>query len=1175
MQKQRFSRFLAAFLSVLILAQSLCLTAFATDDPVTVIIPAGSDKATVNQILTEALLGEVQDTVEWEYNCEGKANLLTNEAWGSIEGFTSETKGFFGKPTYYTHPALANNVDSQYKVRVAKTTGPEYTILKKAKLDAPITLAEGKEVALNTGDLKSAIFNAVVQVGEGLSLSANDVTIKYQITSHIWSDVSNLTKEGTYTIQVSWGGNATYSSYEAAVEVEIVSGLQTSSVILNEDVTVGLVYGADSTLDCDATKEAIFGAVVASITPELEAKDVTVEYYATATTGAAGDLGKAWMPLGGGKDTLTYPAISAGKQQIRISWSGNDKYKGFSEETTVTMIGRTEAPITLAEGKEVALNTGDLKSAIFNAVVQVGEGLSLSAEDVSIRYQAKNWIGQTTWTDVADLKDTGTYTIQVSWVGNATYSSYEDTVEVEIVSGLLESSIQLRSDASVALVYNEASVLDIDQTKQAIFEAVVESIEPAELRKDNVTITYYATATVSDRVQAWMPLGGGTKDAFTYPAISAGEQQIRISWSGSEEYEGFSAETTVKMTDRTEAPYKLKNPIDQVKLVYQEDMTVDYSALRTAIFNAVVAQSDVLTAGNVTITYYATATTGAVGSLGKAWMPLAGGKDTLTYPAISAGEQQIRISWPGNSKYAPTTIETTVTVADREALQFNLKKGPYEVGLVFNAQQGYDYAATAAEIFNAVVDSTSPIEVTADDVTVEYNASLTGLTSNYKPLNNTDTATKKFGEGAWSIKISWAGNQQYAGNSVTVSVMMSDSRLASAIVLKEGVSFTYNKDVAVMKQAILDSVIDWESSTLPARETLSIDDFTFTYNAQLSLLDGATGDVADSIVDKILGNESVQTAYVPFEGKSFDALGQTWGSYPPIGAGEQQIRVSYNGNADYKPSAEADGTVTINKASVKVTVKSTSMYVSDAQNGLNLVTTDPEDDFDLYVLYAGITSNVTTGIYLELPARYTSNSTFMKIVDKVLEGLGQPTLTQMMQEGITVGQLRELLNATEVIEALEKLGLDTGSFGQIITVINKLPSIGDNIRVAFGIPNQAGIYTVAAITDNSNYNTGVGMGALVLKADKAKLVWNQNIGSKLTAAEAKSTDFGATLMINGMAVEDQSSVHVLYSGFTSKWKVYSSTTTPPTEAGRYVMTVCILGGNYLASPITRSFQITK
>ena len=30
------------------------------------------------------------------------------------------------------------------------------------------------------------------------------------------------------------------------------------------------------------------------------------------------------------------------------------------------------------------------------------------------------------------------------------------------------------------------------------------------------------------------------------------------------------------------------------------------------------------------------------------------------------------------------------------------------------------------------------------------------------------------------------------------------------------------------------------------------------------------------------------------------------------------------------------------------------------------------------------------------------------------------------------------------------------------------------------------------------------------------------------------------------------------SGFTSKWRAYSSTTTPPTEPGRYTMTVVVL-----------------
>lgn len=141
-----------------------------------------------------------------------------------------------------------------------------------------------------------------------------------------------------------------------------------------------------------------------------------------------------------------------------------------------------------------------------------------------------------------------------------------------------------------------------------------------------------------------------------------------------------------------------------------------------------------------------------------------------------------------------------------------------------------------------------------------------------------------------------------------------------------------------------------------------------------------------------------------------------------------------------------------------------------------------------------------------------------------------------------------MLSASEIIDALDKIGVDTGVLGQVIQVIDKLPGIADNVRIAFGSPNHAGIYAVTAVTDNRNYKTGVGVGALVLKADKAKLVWKQDI-SKISAANAANADFMAELTVNGVAVADQSSVHVLYSGFTSKWKPYSSTSTPPTEPG--------------------------
>ena len=511
-------------------------------------------------------------------------------------------------------------------------------------------------------------------------------------------------------------------------------------------------------------------------------------------------------------------------------------------------------------------------------------------------------------------------------------------------------------------------------------------------------------------------------------------------------------------------------------------------------------------------------------------------------------------------------------------MQFNLKKGPYMVGMVFNEQQGYDFAATAKAIYEAVVESTVPT-LNFEDVAVEFNASPLEQLPSYRPLDYALAGQNLFGEGTWTIRISWGGSKEYAPGDTVVSVTTTDNRIASQITLKSVASFTYNMDVTAMKQAVLDNVIDWNASTLPAKDTLSLDDFTFEYKASLSILDGVEGEIADKVLEQLKNNGALDAkVYVPFEGKNYDTLisGQTIAKYPQIGAGVQSIRVTYKGSAEYKPSQPTEGSITVNKAKVKVHVKSASMYVSEAVNGLNLVTTTPDDHFNTFVVYAGVTRNVTTAVYLQLPESYTSNQVLIKLLDPILEKLEQPTITEMLQNGITLGQLRQLLKTQEIVDALEKIGIDTGALGQLIKVIDKLPAVGDNFRIAVGVPNRAGAYSVTAITDNKNYNVGVGVGALVLKADKAKLVWKQDIGKKISAADAKTADFAAELQqVNGEAVSDQSSVHVLYSGLTSKWKAYSSTTTAPTEPGRYVMTVVVLGGNYQAAPITRSFQITK
>lgn len=598
-----------------------------------------------------------------------------------------------------------------------------------------------------------------------------------------------------------------------------------------------------------------------------------------------------------------------------------------------------------------------------------------------------------------------------------------------------------------------------------------------------------------------------------------------------------------------------------VKLPYKEDGTLDFDALRAAIFQQVVDEGTTpsLTTENTEIKYYATSSTGWT----QEWVKLDGDKVNLaTYPAISAGEQQIQISFKGDDTYKAGTVKTTVNFLDRAATPFQLKQGVTEVSMVYNKDQSINYEATAQALREALLVSADP-NVSINDVTVEYNAG-TDLAKNFQPLNF-DGFGFKFGLNEQTIRFTWRGNADYKAYAENVDVKMIDNREDSAIVLKPSISLIYNKDAAAMTQQIFEYVIDWDDSTLPDKSTLSADDFTIEYYATAKVVAGDLG-----------GDVGLQK-WVPIEGEEGISVGKLQYFYPQMGAGEQQIRVTFNGSETYRSSEAEEGSLTVKKANVSVKVHSTSIY-ADEVPGEGFVTTDPVDDFDIFTVYTGVSS-----VFVQLPERYTDNA-FIKAVDPVLEKVGLRTIRDIMDKGITVGELKQNLdkiaNGSEyaaVREALKLMGVDVATLQQIINVFNKITLL-DNVRIALRTPDQVGIYTVYAITNNDNYNTGFGMGALVVKKHYSgvKLDWNQNFtNGKISAADAKNFDFGATLSYNGKQVEDQSSVHYLYSGFTSRWKPYSSTTTPPTEPGRYVVTVVTLGGNYQAAPITRAFQITK
>ena len=726
-------------------------------------------------------------------------------------------------------------------------------------------------------------------------------------------------------------------------------------------------------------------------------------------------------------------------------------------------------------------------------------------------------------------------------------------------AAMLDSSITLKQGAIIALPYTDATTVDYDALRAAILQQVVSEDTTPALTTENTEIKY----KFKFGLDTWVDLDGGK----IAPAVSAKSYEIQISFKGDDTYKASSATTTVTFTERPgiEATTN-ENPT--FKLAFTADGEAIYDNIRQQVWDAVVVSTNpVLTVDDVTIEYYATAKTGVA----KSWMPLEGGtKDLLTYPAIGEGTQEVRITWGGSKDYAAWQWQGNVAVTGRADAPFRLKEGVTEgmaVAMVYKRDQSINYEATAQALREALLES-SDANVSINDVTVEYKAGL-GI---FEPLDYKATiSSNNFGLGEQTIRFTWGGNADYQAYTLEVTVKMTDTRIVSEVVLKSGASITYNMDANVMLQAIFENLIDWGASTLPEKSTLSVADFTIEYYAENEVeIDGMT-----------TGGKMYR--YMPIEGGTVNLL-----NYPQMGAGEQQIRVTFKGDEAYRPSAPIEGNLTVNKAKVSVKVHSTSIYADEAKDklGEGFVTTDPADKFDIYTIYGGMTSDVTGSVFVQLPERYT-NTALIKAIDWALEQAGQPTLTEMMNNGTTVGQLRKILS--DVIsrgadlpqfikDALKNANIDIDTLVKLNDALNKLPGLLDNVRVAIGTPNQAGLYVVTAVTNNKNYETGVGTGMLLVKKHYSgvKLTWNQNFtNGKISAAEAANFDFKATLSYNGNSDISQDNVHYLYSGFTSKWKPYSSTTTPPTEPGRYVMTVVTLGGNYQAAPITRSFQITK
>lgn len=478
----------------------------------------------------------------------------------------------------------------------------------------------------------------------------------------------------------------------------------------------------------------------------------------------------------------------------------------------------------------------------------------------------------------------------------------------------------------------------------------------------------------------------------------------------------------------------------------------------------------------------------------------------------------------------------------------------YQVNIPYTADGAIDFAALRAAIVAAALPDADAASVT---VTQQHKGAFKTYWVDLEGGWAGFTKVSAVSAGTYEMKLTTNGTD------TIVTVTLTDARKDAQIVLKEGVSVTYTKDAAAMRTQILDKLVDWSQTTVSKEDAAK--SMVIEYKTKGYLPNTSTNELSPEL-------------WFPVEGGSAN-VGLLTYTASSIGAGEnQQVRASFPATADYHGCDAVEGTLTVDKASVRVKVQAAAISAGETLTTQQYVTTNPEDTFAIFKVYSGVTSNISGIVYVQLPESMVSKEA-LEVLNPIFKLATGKTLTEALQNGTTVGELRTFLKDNQKLldtaaNALKFFGVDITAFTKLVDTLNSLPSVFDSTRVAFGSPNRAGMYLVTAIASNPNYKTGVGTGVLIVKmhTSGASLSWN-NDQTTYAASELKADTLNATLMRGDSAADNQDGVHYCYVGFTAAHKLYVSSKAP-TEAGTYRQTAYIFGGNDMAKPISRTVTIT-
>lgn len=777
---------------------------------------------------------------------------------------------------------------------------------------------------------------------------------------------------------------------------------------------------------------------------------------------------------------------------------GESSRSGIATYAKKEIVLKGDCSVRLPYNEDGTINYDTLEQLVFNECVNVSASNpnNLTLSDVSITHNLLPL-------NIAGIEEGKTYKILFTYKVIYTASCNVTFLGREPVPEIANKNITV--DAS----FNEDLSIDYGALRKAIWEQVSVGL-PTNVKFDKVSFEY----KYNDTLNLWGAFEGknivGDKGI---PALDLGTNQVKLTWGGDKEYKSWEQKITVNVVDgRTDTSITF---VDEptVKIPYNEDISVDMSALTEniwAIVNDITP--DDISKDKITVLF--------------------DGK-TLDKASISEGSHTLTFKYAGTQTYKNFSTDVTVDFVGREAA-FELISGVNQVDMKFKDATSYDYEATAKAIREAVVKKLAADEsINLSDVTVEYNAAYVG--TNFKPLDNKDIATKKLtADEEFTFRLSWGGNNGngtalYKPFSAEVKLTLVDNRLASEIKVVADPSITYNKDGSAEKSAIIANVIDYTNSTLPA---------------------GAEFTVEVPNIDTPLG-----TTWKDITDNTMDA-------------GEnQKIRISFAGNAEYKP-CEIVTTITVKKAPVSITLPIISkLYAGEEVDPETYYEVTPDDDaIDVYLFFVGVNTNKETCVNVKLtPDQEKLLKVIPSVYDKLREGMKLSEFKEFIESIPNIDKIEVIKNILNILNTFDNISDNT------VIAIGTPAHAG--VYQAIAVSPETKNYEAGKGTGSliilKNWK-----GVKLEKSDMFTGSKNEiTVTNATKIANGEEGAYAVVLKQNGVILSDnaQSAVHYLFTGI-NHGKLYSSSKMP-VEPGRYIVTATVVGGDFFAFPKTFSFKI--